>query len=160
MDLRHGIGPDAELLPGMNEALPITSTAIRKLNVAAVVDEARRRRAEGMASAEQAASAAGVQDAAFSAATNDLTDEPRATVKAPRPGRKVFYPPEHWESVAEAYREALANGLPARRSVQERFHVSETTAARWIYRLRHELHLIGPTTRGRAAETEPPRSNP
>jgi len=68
--------------------------------------------------------------------------------KAGRPA----WPTSHYEEVAIVYVEALRDGLNPTTTVMERFFVSKSTAAKWVYRCRRPpLNLLDPTVRGRAA---------
>lgn len=76
-----------------------------------------------------------------------------ATEDAPKrkPGRPAW-PASHYAEVAGTYIAALAYGVNPTAAVMGRFHVSKSTAAKWIYRCRRPpLNLLDPTVRGRAA---------
>ena len=67
-----------------------------------------------------------------------------------RGGRPPKYGPEHWQKVADVYREAFAGGrLTPTRAVARRFKVSDSAAAKWVAKCR-QLGLLPPTTRGKA----------
>ena len=77
----------------------------------------------------------------------DLTDEARPK-KAGRPS----LPAAHYVEVAKVYTEALRNGANPRAAVKEHFHVSKSSAAKWVYRCRlAPLNLLAKTSPGRAA---------
>ncbi|HVB13543.1 MAG TPA: hypothetical protein VNH38_02155 [Candidatus Dormibacteraeota bacterium] len=68
-----------------------------------------------------------------------------------KPGRPAW-PASHYAEVAGTYIAALSYGVNPTAAVMGRFHVSKSTAAKWIYRCRRPpLNLLAPTVRGRAA---------
>jgi hypothetical protein len=68
------------------------------------------------------------------------------------PGQR--WPREHYERVAEVYREAVASGLPPLPVIGERWHVSRAMASKYVRRAR-ELGLLGwPAGPGVAGTTE------
>lgn len=77
----------------------------------------------------------------------------QATEDAPkRKAGRPAWPASHYEEVATVYVEALRDGLNPTTTVMERFFVSKSTAAKWVYRCRRPpLNLLDPTVRGRAA---------
>jgi hypothetical protein len=73
------------------------------------------------------------------------------TAPEKRTGRPSL-PRAHYEEVARVYLDALNDGESPRLAVSEHFHVSESNAAKWIYRCRRDpLNLLAPTARGRSA---------
>lgn len=55
------------------------------------------------------------------------------TASAPRRGRPVLYPPEHWAEVARVYEGAAERPVC---TVADWFHVSRSTARKWVERCR------------------------
>jgi hypothetical protein len=77
----------------------------------------------------------------------------QATEAAPkRKAGRPAWPASHYEAVAATYVEALGTGINPTTAVMDRFVVSKSTAAKWVYRCRRPpLNLLDPTVRGRAA---------
>ncbi len=61
----------------------------------------------------------------------------------------------HLEAVAEVYRLAIDDGDPPKKAVSAAFHVSISTAGRWVQRARRE-GFLGPTQPGRKGEIDLP----
>lgn len=59
---------------------------------------------------------------------------------------------EHFQAVSAVYRNALSAGLPPVQEVARRFHVSGSTAGRWVVEARRR-GFLGPAQPGRAGET-------
>ena len=79
-----------------------------------------------------------------------IATELRDRVEAPRSP----YPPEHWESVARVYSEAIAVHDPAPvRAVAEEWNVSRSTARNWVANCRRLRYL--PPTEERKAKGNP-----
>jgi transposase-like protein len=69
-----------------------------------------------------------------------------------RPGPKG-HPPEHYERVAAAYRQALiSHPRSPMRALAEQLHASDATVRRWVQRAR-DKGLLGPSVPGKAGET-------
>jgi hypothetical protein len=66
------------------------------------------------------------------------------------PSRKKSDDADHFQAVAEIYNHASRNRLPPTKAVQEHFHVSHSTATKWVHRARHGFGLLPETTPGRA----------
>ena len=79
----------------------------------------------------------------------ELAERIRAVSKGLR-GRRARYGKEHFESVAHVYKTAYAASESPTQAVATVFHVSHSAAAKWVAKCR-ELHLLPPTSRGRAA---------
>jgi hypothetical protein len=77
-----------------------------------------------------------------------------------RGGPPPKYGPEHFAEVARVYREAYSNNRKPTRAVAQHFTrklrhgVSESAAAKWVFRCRN-LGLLPQTTRGKARAVEP-----
>jgi hypothetical protein len=72
-----------------------------------------------------------------------------------RPGPKG-HPPEHFERVATAYREALiAHPRAPMKALAEQLHASDATVRRWVQRAR-DKGLLGSSVPGKAGETATP----
>jgi hypothetical protein len=90
---------------------------------------------------------AGVPFAESSAAFgDDMTTLKRLQAKhRPGPGRPALYGPDHYEQVADTYREHLAAGGRApTKAVAERFSVSKSAAAKWVAKAREIGALAEP----------------
>lgn len=75
----------------------------------------------------------------------------------PRPGRKG-YPPEHFQEVADAYREAcMTHPRSPFLALTRHLHVSEATARRWVGVARSR-GFLGPAIPGKAGEGKTPAS--
>lgn len=72
-----------------------------------------------------------------------------------RTGRPRMYGREHFAEVAAIYSDALDYGAAPTRAVAEHFGVSQSNAAKWVYRAR-EMHLLPETERGKAKAGRPP----
>lgn len=71
---------------------------------------------------------------------------------APKKAGRPALPVSHYVEVAEVYTEALRNGANPRAAVKEHFHVSKSSAAKWVHRCRlAPLNLLAKTSSGRAA---------
>jgi hypothetical protein len=80
----------------------------------------------------------------------DRYEGPRA-----RPGPKG-HPPEHYERVAAAYREALiASPRAPMKALAKQLHASDATVRRWVQRAR-DKGLLGPSMPGKAGEEPQP----
>lgn len=66
------------------------------------------------------------------------------------PGRPPVYSREHFENVADIYREALAEGRPPTQAVATRFGVSASAAAKWVATARYTWGLLPRTSKGRS----------
>jgi hypothetical protein len=65
---------------------------------------------------------------------------------------------EHLAQVAEVYRRAIDEGVPPKQAVRAEFHVSESTAGRWVAQAR-EQGLLGPTLPGKKGELSSPHGD-
>jgi hypothetical protein len=87
---------------------------------------------------------------------DESVDDPVAFMRAlgevtsrPEPGKRLT---DDWlERVAEVYRTALQNGLPATDAVATAFPISRSTAGRWVMEARRR-GLLGEAIPGRAGE--------
>jgi hypothetical protein len=77
---------------------------------------------------------------------------PKGSKPRGRPKGTDTYSPQHWEQVAEVYREARNNGTTGGPTiaVSEHFHIEYSTAATWISRCRTK-GFLPQTTPGKAA---------
>jgi hypothetical protein len=80
-------------------------------------------------------------------------NETREEWDAQRSGRPRRYDAKHWAQVAQVYQEAWQRGERPTAAVVAKFGVSKNVAAKWVNRLRSEMHLLPPTTRGKPAGT-------
>lgn len=65
------------------------------------------------------------------------------------PGRPRLYDEDHFRAIAALWREAHSRRENPTKAVADAFHVSRSTAAKWVSRARHEHHLLPATTQGR-----------
>lgn len=70
-------------------------------------------------------------------------------------GTGRLYGIDHWQEVARIYREAMSTRQPTL-VVSEHFHVSRSTAAKWVRRCR-DLGLLPETTQGKTSAAPKPR---
>lgn len=73
------------------------------------------------------------------------------TTKGSGPGRKRVYDRDHFVDVASTYATAHSRGQSPTQAVADRWKISRSTAAKWVYRARNEHRLLAPTTRGKPA---------
>jgi hypothetical protein len=76
------------------------------------------------------------------------------TAAPPRPGRKPVYGRDHFEQVAQVYKQALRRRKPPTKTVAEWPDwgpVDISTAAKWVSRARNEFGFLPPTTQGKPA---------
>lgn len=76
--------------------------------------------------------------------------EPNEVPEAQRTGRRPEHGPEHYRTVAEIYRAALAAGNAPVQAVAEHFNASPQTARRWVHLARNRHSLLPPVRRGQA----------
>lgn len=106
---------------------PLTTSTLRSLNLASMIDEHRPRFRRRKVSVRR----------------TPVADE------STRRGRPPFYGVDHFVKVAQIYAEAWSKGKNPTQAVAEWAVVSQSTAAKWVYRAR-QYGLLGPTPRGRA----------
>ena len=73
-----------------------------------------------------------------------------------KPGRPRQYDRSHFQKVADVYAEAFVARRNPTKTVAERFQVSRSTAAKWVYRCR-QMSLLGPTEKRQAGGVASPR---
>jgi hypothetical protein len=143
VDVRSFTGPveHPRRLAG-SEPRSVTTSDLRSLRFAQLIDEARRDLGR-------------FQFAELGDPDWDEAPWASGQDEEPKRGRPPAYGPDHFVEVAHVYREAFARGRAPTRAVAQQFHVSESTAAKWVARCRRpELGLLPPTTRGRARAVE------
>jgi hypothetical protein len=111
-----------------NQPDPLTTSTLRSLNLASLIDEERPRPRRRRAPAPP---------------------EP-ADEETRRIGRPPLYGFDHFVTVAQIYGDAWSSGRNPTQAVSEWGQVSPSTAAKWVYRARHEHGLLDPTPKGRA----------
>lgn len=65
-------------------------------------------------------------------------------------GRPKVHGQAHYREVARIYKKAIRSKRPTA-AVAEKFNVSPGTAAKWVSIARNDLHLIPPTSKGKAS---------
>jgi hypothetical protein len=109
---------------------PLTTSTLRSVNLAALIDEQRPRLRRRKVSARSASLS------------------PKPEDEQTRRGRPPTYGADHFVQVAQIYAEAWDRSENPTRAVAEWGDVSQSTAAKWVYRARHQFGLLGPTSRG------------
>ncbi len=127
---------------------PITSTFLRSLPVASVVDKALGDHLDFLTDVAERGGAIGMSEDTRERAAKARRRWERWTASR-RGGPTPKYGPEHFEAIAATYTDALAARKPPTREVARHFQVSESTAAKWVARAR-ALGLLPKTTKGKA----------
>lgn len=112
---------------------PITGTVLRSLPIGKITDYMRAR----------------VQDNTRRKIERGV-EVPEEWLEAWEKGEKPRLGVEHYERVAEVYKQAFAAGASPTKAVAETFKVSSSTAASWVSRARHKYELLGDTPMGKA----------
>jgi hypothetical protein len=130
---------------------PITATSIHELPIATIIDQLR--------DAARAHWREVGEDLVKQLVTTGLVTDPTwAEILAPsafeaspkRAGAPVRYDLAHYVQVAEAYLDAWQVGRKPTRDVAQQFGVTQSTAAKWIAKVRGDKYqLLTPTTHGR-----------
>lgn len=121
---------------------PITTSVLRSLPIAGLIEKHRPGSVESLTTADM--------DGTIYTTEHDYRSKPK-----PQGGRPPEYGPEHWEKVAQVYREAFAKNRTPTRAVARRFKVTPSAAAKWVAQCR-ERGLLPRTTRGKARAVAPP----
>lgn len=128
----------ADTLPGSRGPVPLTANILRALKIGQRVTKLRRGHRDVLRRIEETAP----QDTAAQAGEELQLWTGR--------GRQPDYGIDHYQKVAQVYRDAWLQGKPPTKAVQSRFRVSYSYAAKKVQKAR-ELGLLPPTTRGRAS---------
>lgn len=86
------------------------------------------------------------------ALTDRLVTEMRS-VRRGAPGRKPMYGREHYQQVADIYRDAHTKGQPPTKTVAAFFNLSSSAAGKHVAKAR-SMGLLPPTSRGKAKAGE------
>lgn len=122
----------------LGDPRPVTATLWREFAIGGVIDKARR---DARTTVERLL-------AGNPALQPRLEKE--SSMWRPSGGRPPEYSPAHFVKVADTYADAWRRGWRnPTQEVAQKFHVSHSTAAKWVARARTK-GLLGPTEKGRA----------
>ena len=127
---------------------PITATSLR-LPLGRLIDESRRQFIKMSESWLKMAEHGPVPPGFVQEAEEMQSEWGGKIARARRP----LYGDDHWTSVADVYRAAWVNGDPPTLAVADHWHVSKSTAAKWVAKARNEFHLLPATDKGKASAT-------
>lgn len=122
----------------LGDPRPVTATLWREFAIGSVIDKGKR---DARTTVER-----------MLAASPPLRPrlEKESSMWRPSGGRPPEYSPAHFVKVADTYADAWRRGgRNPTQVVAQKFHVSHSTAAKWVARARTK-GLLGPTEKGRA----------
>lgn len=146
VELDEKLAPDIHL-----ERRLITAQLIRSIPVGRLIEETRQRTGRDAASLADGYESHG--DAESARQERELADQFKAV--GTQGGRPRMYPDAHYRDVARVYAVAWQSGSSPTKSVEELYHVSHSTAARWVHEAR-QRSFLGPTDKRKAGGILPP----
>jgi hypothetical protein len=127
------------------EPLPLTTTLLRDIPLATLIDRDRASQSAKEQVTHLLAAEIRQKGKGF-----HFVSVPVHTPASRKGGRRPLYGPQHFQEVAKVYAETWQLGRKApTTAVAERWHVTPSTAAKWVARAR-QMRLLGPTEQGHA----------
>jgi hypothetical protein len=155
--VRFEMGADLDAVNGPDPN-PVTATTLRAVPLRELIDTAVFEQTKALG---RWAREVGPTDRVRNDLLQQVATAEASLGQAPRraPGRPPEYSELHFLRVANAYTKAcMSGGRRPRKAVADLWHVSPSTAAKWVARARR-MGLLPATERGRPRGGEPPDEN-